>query len=85
MADKIEVSQFENATVVPGEKDGIAVDGPAHLEHVAGDISQGEWKHMLQDAIEGEASERSLNWREAFRLYPKATFWSFAISLCIVM
>lgn len=72
------------------EKDAIVSvqhnSGPAvHLEHVDGLTSEGEWKQLLEDAIHAEANERAMGWRLAFKRYPKAVFWSFAISLCIVM
>lgn len=56
-----------------------------HLEHVEGQTSEIEWQHILQDAIDSEAQERALGWKRALKLYPQACFWSFAISLCIVM
>lgn len=56
-----------------------------HLEHVEGLTTEQEWQHILQDAIDSEAQERALGWKKALKLYPKACFWSFAISLCIVM
>lgn len=56
-----------------------------HLEHVDGLTTEGEWKQLLDDAIQAEAAERAMGWREAFKRYPKSVFWSFAISLCIVM
>jgi hypothetical protein len=56
-----------------------------HLEHLEGGTSEQEWHQILQDAIESEAQERALSWKQALKLYPQACFWSFAISLCIVM
>lgn len=56
-----------------------------HLEHVEGQTTEQEWQHILQDAIDSEAQERALGWKRALKLYPQACFWSFAISLCIVM
>jgi hypothetical protein len=56
--------------IVHNEK---SVESPAeghHLENVDGATSGMEWKNIIQDAI---------------KMYPKAIFWSIAISLCIVM
>ncbi|OCF39724.1 MFS transporter, SP family, general alpha glucoside:H+ symporter [Kwoniella heveanensis CBS 569] len=55
-----------------------------HLEH-AGDATGKQWDQLRQDAIAAEELEQSMNLREALRVYPQAAFWSFAISLCIVM
>lgn len=69
-----------------GHEKGI--DGSTHikhLEHTAGITTDSEWQQILQDAIESEAQERALGWKAALKLYPQACFWSFAISLCIVM
>jgi SP family general alpha glucoside:H+ symporter-like MFS transporter len=71
--------------IVHNEKATDNVDGAHHLENVEGVSSGTEWKHIIQDAIESEANERELNWRQAIKMYPKAIFWSIAISLCIVM
>jgi hypothetical protein len=71
--------------IVHNEK---SVESPAeghHLENVDGATSGMEWKNIIQDAIESESAERELNWRQAIKMYPKAIFWSIAISLCIVM
>jgi hypothetical protein len=61
------------------------IDGAHHLENVDGATSGMEWKNILSDAIESESAERELHWRQAIKMYPKAIFWSIAISLCIVM
>jgi len=58
---------------------------PVHLENVEGTTNGDEWKQLLEDAIQAEASERTLGIKAAFRKYPQSVFWSFAISLCIVM
>jgi hypothetical protein len=36
-------------------------------------------------AIAAEIAEQQMTFREAIRDYPAAIFWSFAISLCIIM
>ena len=43
------------------------------------------WKDILEAAIRGEAVERTLTWQEALGPYARSIFWSFGISLCIVM
>lgn len=63
----------------------LPATGVKHLEHVGDGTSEQEWQQILQDAIESEAQERALGWKQALKLYPQACFWSFAISLCIVM
>ena len=55
-----------------------------HLEHVDGLTTLEEWKQIREDAIKAEQGEHRLSVKDAFRLYPKAIFWSFVISLCIV-
>lgn len=59
--------------------------GIVHLEGKGDLTSAGEWDQILQDAITAEHAERELGVRAAFKLYPKAIFWSFVVSLCIVM
>jgi hypothetical protein len=59
--------------------------GGVHLENVEGGTSGVEWKHIVSDAITAESAERQQTLRDALKNYPKAIFWSFAISLCIVM
>lgn len=39
----------------------------------------------LEGAIAAELGEQSMTFREAIRDYRAAVFWSFAISLCIIM
>ena len=56
-----------------------------HLENVDGSKSTADWNLLLQDAIEAEQAEKALGWKAGVKQYPKAIFWSFAISLCIVM
>ncbi|ORX41087.1 alpha-glucoside:hydrogen symporter [Kockovaella imperatae] len=49
------------------------------------DVPVETWKHVVDEAIGAEVEERSMTVREAFKLYPKAVFWSFAISLTLIM
>ena len=46
--------------------------------------SQAEAYH-LNDAILAEQSETHMSLRDAFRAYPQAIFWSWAISACLIM
>ena len=71
--------------IVHNEKSVESPGAGHHLENVDGATSGMEWKNIIQDAIESESAERELNWRQAIKMYPKAIFWSIAISLCIVM
>jgi hypothetical protein len=71
--------------VVHSEKVAPGAGGAHHLENVDGMSSGAEWKQIIEDAIESEGQERGLGWRQAIKQYPKAIFWSVAISLCIVM
>lgn len=38
-----------------------------------------------QGAIKAELAEQSMTFKQAIREYPAAVFWSWAISLCIIM
>ena len=40
---------------------------------------------VLEDAVRAEEVEHSLTIRQAFKLYYKAVWWSFAFSLIIIM
>lgn len=56
-----------------------------HVEDM-GDLKAAEgWDQLRADAIAAEEAEHALSLRESFRLYPTAIFWSFAISLVIIM
>jgi hypothetical protein len=59
-------------------------DNPSQLEHgydgkAAKDLTDRE------GAIAAEYAEQQMTVKEAIRDYPAAIFWSFAISLCIIM
>ena len=73
----------KNAEV--GQIDQLEKEGAVHLEHVQGLTSVKEWDQLRQDAIMAESLERQITLRQAFKTYPTAIFWSFAISLCIIM
>lgn len=40
---------------------------------------------IKEDAISAEASERDMTPLEAFKAYPQSIFWSFCVSLCLIM
>jgi hypothetical protein len=54
----------------------------AGLDPVKVDDSHDTFK---EDAMFAEMAEQSMTFKEAIRDYPSAVFWSFAISLCIIM
>ncbi|BEI85680.1 hypothetical protein CcaverHIS002_0510810 [Cutaneotrichosporon cavernicola] len=56
-----------------------------HLEHMDNLKKTDGWDQLRADAIEGEEAEQALTLRESFKLYPTAIFWSFAMSLVIIM
>lgn len=51
----------------------------------AGAVAAGKWSVLREDAIAAEEAERNLSVKDSLRLYPRAVFWSFSISLCIIM
>ena len=44
-----------------------------------------EWRTIIEDAKLGSAAEHEMSARSAFKLYRKACFWSFVVSMCVVM
>lgn len=53
-----------------------------HVENIQTDeVEAVKWDVLRQDAIAGEEAERALSLGESFRLYPKAIFWSFSVSI----
>lgn len=87
LADEKKITTDTYGVDAPLGVEKLAGDGKPvkHLEHVEGQTTEQEWQNILQDAIDSEAQERALGWKKALKLYPQACFWSFAISLCIVM
>lgn len=55
-----------------------------HIENTA-DLKADTWEAVRTDAIEAEAAEHTLTVRESLKQYPTAVFWSFAMSLVIIM
>lgn len=53
----------------------------AHAENV--DLEKNTFN--IEGAMIAEATEAQMTFKEAIRDYPSAVFWSFAISLCIIM
>lgn len=54
-----------------------------HLEHQHDGVTSKQ--QVLDDAIKAGEVERSLTFRQAIKLYHKSVFWSFAVSLVIIM
>lgn len=53
-----------------------------HLDRIeTGDVKYDD----KQGAINAELAEQSMTFKQAIREYPAAVFWSWAISLCIIM
>lgn len=73
-----------NATIVDNFQEKKLDGNTVHVENGA-DVNAAQWDQLLQDAIRAEQTERAMGIRHAFKRYPKSVFWSFAISLCIVM
>lgn len=56
----------------------------AHIETMVEDNDGRDavkWDILRQDAIAAEEAERHLSIRDSFKLYPKAIFWSFSVSV----
>lgn len=69
-----------------GNKDGKDFGKSiVHLENAGAANSQQQWDQLRLDAMAAEELEHSMGLKQALRVYPKAAFWSFSISLCIVM
>lgn len=68
-----------------GQIDMLEKEGAVHLEHVDGLTTIKEWDQLRADAMQAETAEHTITLKQAFKTYPKAIFWSFAISLCIIM
>jgi SP family general alpha glucoside:H+ symporter-like MFS transporter len=65
------------------EKDAIEPNDQ-HLENV--EANEKNFDLVDRDgAIRAELQEHGMTFKEGVRLYPRAIFWSFAISLCIIM
>jgi len=48
-------------------------------------LDQSNWDQLLEDAKASEEAEKNMPLMEAFRVYPKAVAWTFAVTLCFVM
>lgn len=57
----------------------------AHLDHADDQKPGAEWEQLLRDAQQAEEEEKNMPLKEAFRVYPKAMFWTFAVTMCFVM
>ncbi|RSH80714.1 hypothetical protein EHS25_007049 [Saitozyma podzolica] len=47
--------------------------------------NQSQWGEVVQNAIKAERFEKSMSLWDGLRLYPKAVFWSMAVSMTLVM
>lgn len=59
-------------------------NSPSQLEHGYDDNAT-KYLTDREGAIAAESAEQQMTFKEAIRDYPAAVFWSFAISLCIIM
>lgn len=72
-------------SIVDNNEAGKPFAHDVQLEHMD-DLKVAEgWNQVREDAIAAEEAEHQISLREAFRLYPTAIFWSFAMSLVIIM
>jgi hypothetical protein len=44
-----------------------------------------DWDQLIADAKASEEAEKNMPLMQAFRVYPKAVAWTFAVTLCFVM
>lgn len=70
-----------NDSIVEDKKYDLQVES---LDHAEGG-NRTDALTSLEGAAAAELAEQSMTFREAIRDYPAAVFWSFAISLCIIM
>jgi hypothetical protein len=57
-----------------------------HLDNkLDGKLDGNTWDQLLEDAKASEEAEKNMPLMEAFRVYPKAVAWTFAVTLCFVM
>lgn len=68
-----------------GGEAGKSFTQNVHVEHMDNLKAADGWDQLRADAIAAEEAEHSLTLGESFRLYPTAIFWSFAMSLVIIM
>lgn len=59
--------------------ENVHIEQMPQLKHADG------WDQLRQDAIDAEEAETNMGLWESLRTYPTAVFWSFAISLVIIM
>lgn len=59
-------------------------EDPIQLEEIEKGGQEVDY-HDRQAAMNAEVAEQSMTIREALRDYKSAVFWSWAISLCIIM
>ncbi|RSH85786.1 hypothetical protein EHS25_003927 [Saitozyma podzolica] len=59
--------------------------GAVQLEQVDKVITATEWQQLLNDAQAAEEEEKNMPLKEAFRIYPMAMFWTFAVTVSFIM
>jgi SP family general alpha glucoside:H+ symporter-like MFS transporter len=59
--------------------------GAVQLEQVDKVITAAEWQQLLNDAQAAEEEEKNMPLKEAFRIYPMAMFWTFAVTVSFIM
>ena len=65
--------------------DMITKSHTAHLDDAKGQKPNAAWEQLVREAQIAEEEEKNMPLREAFRVYPKAMFWTFAVTMCFVM
>jgi hypothetical protein len=55
------------------------------LDNIDAKGSTADWQQLLADAKASEEEEKNMPLLVAFRVYPKAVAWTFAVTLCFVM
>lgn len=70
--NEIPLQDFKNGEAIELDVVDAKGDGP-------------EWEQLLRDAKASEEAEKNMPLMMAFRVYPKAVAWTFAVTLCFVM
>jgi hypothetical protein len=56
-----------------------------HLDNLEAKGTTADWQQLLRDAELSEEEEKKMPLMVAFRVYPKAVGWTFAVTLMFVM
>ncbi|KAL7424669.1 hypothetical protein Q5752_000353 [Cryptotrichosporon argae] len=59
--------------------------GAVELEHTGKAVTAAEWHQLLLDAQAAEDEEKAMPLGQAFRVYPRAMFWTFCLTMSFVM